>query len=89
MKKAILILSGLVYGSLFMAGPASAVGYMRCGVHTISESQRSGMGKYEVSKKCGKPTAKFGNTWIYEKGGTKRILRFNDAGRLIAIEGSG
>jgi hypothetical protein len=41
---------------------------------------------YEVLKKCGKPTERYGNTWIYVRSGKPpRVLRFNDAGQLETI----
>jgi hypothetical protein len=39
-----------------------------------------------VIKKCGQPTERFGNTWIYDKPGqTRQVLRFNDSGQLMSI----
>ena len=87
MNKVAIFLASVVFGILFLVGPVSA-GYMRCGVHTISDGQRKGMGKYEVSKKCGQPTEQFGNTWVYDfPGQSKKILRFNDSGQLSSIDG--
>ena len=87
MNKETLTISTLVSGVLFMAGQATA-GYLTCGTHIIDDSQREGPGKYEVSKKCGRPTEQFGNTWVYDwPGQSKKILRFNDSGQLISIDG--
>ena len=73
--------------SLFLFGEAFA-GSMRCGTHIVSDSNRSGMGKYEVLKRCGEPTERFGNTWVYDQPGqSKKILRFNDSGLLMSIDG--
>ena len=79
--QAVLILA------MFAAHCANA-GSMRCGVHLISDGGRHGPGKYEVLKKCGKPTFRQGNTWIYDKGGSqpKKIAHFDDRGLLIRIE---
>jgi hypothetical protein len=86
MKK-VTMFGSAVLGFLFLVGPASA-GYMRCGTHMIQEGQRNGPGKYEVSKKCGRPTEQYGNTWVYDlPGQTKKILRFNDSGQLTSIDG--
>ena len=53
--------------SMLMFQPVQA-GSMRCGQHTISDGGRTGPGTYEVLKRCGEPTARQGNTWVYEKG---------------------
>ena len=48
---------------------------------------RDGPGKYEVLKKCGEPTERLSDTWIYDKRGkSKRVLRFGPDGRLMRIE---
>jgi len=86
MKK-VTMFGGAVLGFLFLVGLASA-GYMRCGTHMIQDGQRNGPGKYEVSKKCGRPTEQYGNTWVYDlPGQSKKILRFNDSGQLTTIDG--
>ncbi len=41
---------------------------------------------YEVLKKCGEPEAKYGDTWIYVQGSTRKILTFNWEGRVWRIE---
>ena len=87
MNKVSLFISTLVSGFLFMAGQAAA-GYLSCGAHIIEDGQREGPGKYEVAKKCGRPTEQFGNTWVYDRPGqSKKILRFNDSGQLISVDG--
>lgn len=59
---------------------------MRCGSHIISSGQRHAMGKYEVLKRCGEPTVRQGNTWIYdEPGKMRRVLRFGADGMLSDI----
>ena len=73
------------FGCLLFAQPALA-NYLRCGVHLLEAGGRSGPGMYEVLMKCGAPTERFGNTWIYERQGSRRIVFFNDAGRLSRIE---
>ena len=61
---------------------------MRCGTHIVSAGQRKGMGKYEVLKRCGEPTERYGNTWVYDRPGQlKRVLTFGPDGRLSRIEG--
>ena len=60
---------------------------MRCGTHIISSGGRHGPGQYEVLKKCGEPTARSGDVWIYElPGGTRRVLVFDANGSLSRIE---
>ena len=89
MSKFIVFRTGLFFGLMCLIGQAWAVsGTIRCGAHTISDSGRKGPGKYEVIKKCGHPSERFGNTWVYDRPGQpKKILRFNDAGQLITIDG--
>jgi len=60
---------------------------IRCGTHLI----HGGGGKdsarmYEVLKKCGEPEAKYGDTWIYVQGNTRKILTFNWEGKIWRIE---
>jgi hypothetical protein len=86
MKK-MTMFGSVIFGFLFLVGPASAAS-IRCGTHLIMDGQRNGTGKYEVSKKCGSPTERYGNTWIYDRPGeAKKILHFNDSGRLLRIGG--
>ena len=61
-------------------------GSMRCGSHMISTGGLHGPGKYEVLKKCGEPTARSGDTWIYDRpGGVKYVVVFDAAGYLARI----
>lgn len=60
---------------------------MRCGSHIVSSGGLHGPGKYEVLKKCGEPTTRSGNTWIYEKpGGTRYVVVFDAGGNLVRID---
>jgi len=62
-------------------------GTMRCGTHIISTGGLHGPGKYEVLKKCGEPTVRSGDTWIYDKpGGKKYVVVFDAAGYLARID---
>lgn len=83
------MLNKLMFAGAAMAGlvatDAALAGSMRCGNHLIEDSGRTAPGKYEVLKKCGEPTAKVGNTWIYERGGSKRVVSFNDRGQVDRI----
>ena len=80
--------SKLIVASVFlfalMPDPALA-GSMRCGSHIISTGGLHGPGKYEVLKKCGEPTVRSGDTWIYENGGVKYVVVFDAAGYLARI----
>jgi len=71
--------------STLMLEPALADS-MRCGRHIISSGGLHGPGKYEVLKKCGEPTARSGDTWIYDKpGGVKYVVVFDASGYLARI----
>jgi len=60
---------------------------MRCGTHIISAGQPNAPGKYEVLKRCGEPTQRYGDTWVYEKSSSvSRELRFDRDGRLMTID---
>lgn len=79
-------LSALTFTALLVAAASSNADTMKCGSHIIQDGQRSGPGKYEVLKKCGEPTERFGNTWIYDKPGMSRYaLTFNSNGILNTI----
>ena len=82
-----LFITAAIILSTFLLQPAFASGSMRCGSHIISAGQRSGPGMYEVLKKCGEPTDRFGNTWIYEQsGGARRTVHFDSDGSVARIE---
>jgi len=79
-------LVGCAVLGLIVAMPASAAS-MRCGSHIIQDGLRNAPGKYEVLKKCGEPTQRLSDTWIYDKPGKSiRVLRFGPDGRLMRIE---
>ncbi len=84
-NKSLLIIAAVSLSVLALE-PALASGSMRCGTHIISSGSRSGTGMYEVLKKCGEPTERYGNTWIYVKGSSKRVVTFNTAGEVMRIE---
>ncbi len=84
MTKLALIMGVFAVGALFLSEPAAA-SYLRCGSHIIEEGGRHGPGKYEVLKKCGEPTGRFGDTWIYDRPDGKAVLRFDAAGMLTRI----
>jgi hypothetical protein len=79
-------LVGCAVLGLIVAVPAAA-GSIRCGSHIIQDGTRDAPGKYEVLKKCGEPTERLSDTWIYDKPGrSKRVLRFGPDGKLMRIE---
>jgi Protein of unknown function (DUF2845) len=60
---------------------------MRCGTHIISSGERQGTNKYEVLKKCGEPTIRSGNTWIYQNaGGGRRVVIFDADDNVASIK---
>lgn len=69
---------------IFAVQPVVA-GSIQCGQSYIQDSERRPSGKYEVLKKCGEPTHKQGNVWIYERGGSKREVIFDDSGGVSSI----
>jgi hypothetical protein len=76
--------STILLSMLFMQ--TALAGSMRCGTHIISTGGLHGPGKYEVLKKCGEPTVRSGDTWIYDKpGGMKYVVVFDAAGYLARI----
>lgn len=84
-KRMHLSLVTALAGTMLLCNSAQAAS-MRCGSHIIQSDQRHGMGKYEVLKRCGEPTERYGNTWIYdEPGKMKRVLRFGQDGLLSEI----
>ncbi len=79
-----IVASGILL-SMLLIETASA-GSMRCGSHIISTGGLHGPGKYEVLKKCGEPTVRSGDTWIYDKpGGVKYVVVFDASGYLARI----
>ena len=82
--KSIWIVASVILLSIPLMQNAFA-GSMRCGSHLISTGGLHGPGKYEVLKKCGEPTVRSGDTWIYENGGVKYVVVFDAAGYLARI----
>jgi len=79
------IVASVILLSMLLIETAFA-GSMRCGSHIISTGGLHGPGKYEVLKKCGEPTIRSGDTWIYDKpGGVKYVVVFDASGYLARI----
>ena len=79
------IVASVILLSMLLMDTALA-GSMRCGTHLITTGGLHGPGKYEVLKKCGEPTVRSGDTWIYDKpGGVKYVVVFDASGYLARI----
>ena len=65
-KKLTSIIAALII-SIVITESALAYGSMRCGTHIISTDPANPSGKYDVLKRCGEPTTRYGDTWIYKK----------------------
>jgi len=79
-----IVASGILLSMLFIE--TAFAGSMRCGSHIISTGGLHGPGKYEVLKKCGEPSVRSGDTWIYDKpGGVKYVVVFDASGYLARI----
>jgi hypothetical protein len=84
--RSLLIVAAAIVLLMLMPEPVFASGSMRCGTHIVTAGQLHGPGKYEVLKKCGEPTQRNGNTWVYDKSGKTQYVIFDASGRLMRIE---
>ena len=84
-KKYISIIAAL-FISIVMMESAVGRGSMRCGTHIITSDPANPSGKYDVLKRCGEPTTRYGDTWIYKKGSITNRLEFSGNGQLQNIE---
>ena len=84
-KKLTSIIAALII-SIVMTESAMAYGSMRCGTHIISTDPANPSGKYDVLKRCGEPTTRYGDTWIYKKGSVTQSLEFSSNGQLRSIQ---
>ncbi len=84
--RSIMIAASAIVLLTLMPEPVFASGSMRCGSHIVSAGQRHGPGKYEVLKKCGEPTVRNGDTWIYDRGSKQYVVMFDPSGMLMRIE---
>ena len=76
-----------VFAVFFLFSTEALAASIRCGNHVIHANERSGPGKYEVLKRCGSPTDSFGNSWVYErKGGKRVVIVFKDNGQISSIK---
>ncbi len=80
------LLVTLIAGFSMLMVQSVYAGSMRCGQHIISDGGRTGPGTYEVLKRCGEPTFRQGNTWVYVRGEKMRaIVVFKDNGEIASI----
>ena len=85
-RKLKLIIATLVISTV-MTESAMALGSMRCGTHLISANPGNPAGMYDVLKRCGEPTARYGDTWIYERSSSvTHRLTFGSDGLLERIQ---
>lgn len=80
------IVASVILLSTLLMELALAADSIRCGTHIITAGGRHGPGKYEVLKKCGEPTSRSGNTWVYEQHGGVRRVVFDASDNLARID---
>ena len=85
MNKKLTPIIAALFISIFITESAMAFGSMSCGTHIISADSRNPSGKYEVLKRCGEPTVRYGDTWVYKKGSVTNTLEFGSNGQLRRI----
>lgn len=74
--------------ALLLSGAVQA-GSMYCGGALVTDDQPDGQFQQQILKKCGEPTARDGNDWLYDRANVGEgiyVLHFNDAGELESIE---
>jgi hypothetical protein len=85
-RKLKLIIAALVISTVITES-AMAIGSMRCGTHLISADAGNPSDMYEVLKRCGEPTARFGDTWVYKRSSSvQHRLTFGSDGMLKRIQ---
>lgn len=73
----------LLLSSLFLCSTAALGNSMRCGVYLIGNNSS----QYEVLKKCGEPTYRQGNEWVYESSTQfTRVITFNFDGKVMHVK---
>jgi hypothetical protein len=59
---------------------------MRCSGYIIEDGLSNRHTKYEILKKCGEPSVRHGNVWIYDADSRfPKKVRFRPDGTLISI----
>ncbi len=83
----IRFVSAAMFLGLFFTITSSYANYIKCSAHLISDSSSHRPGKYEVLKKCGEPTERYGDVWVYDRRGYQpKTLHFDGTGRLQRIQ---
>jgi hypothetical protein len=85
MNKNLKLIVASIFISIFMTESVMARGSMRCGTHMVTSDPAGPSGKYEVLKRCGEPTERYGDTWIYVRGSVTTTLEFSSNGQLRNI----
>ena len=78
------LLVTFIAGFSMLMFQSAYAGSMKCGQHIISDSGRKGPGTYEVLKRCGEPTFRQGNSWVYES--KRKVIVFKDSGEISSIK---
>ena len=76
------------FTGLLLGGTAQA-GSISCGDAIITDDQPDGQFKQQILDKCGQPTSKDGDTWLYDRsdlGWGIYVLHFNGSGQLDSIK---
>lgn len=85
MTKTFKFIGAAVLLAVALMEPATA-GSLKCGTHIISSGQNNSPGMYEVLKRCGEPSARQGDTWIYKMSSSvSRQIRFDRSGNILDI----
>jgi len=76
------------FTGLLLGGTARA-GSITCGEAIITDDQLDGQVTQQILDKCGQPTSKDGDNWLYDRSDVGQgiyVLHFNDSGQLDSIE---
>ncbi|MFH0341108.1 MAG: hypothetical protein ACHBNF_03050 [Chromatiales bacterium] len=76
------------FTGLLLDGTAQA-GSMTFGQAIITDDQLDGQVTQQILDKCGQPTSKDGDNWLYDRSDVGQgiyVLHFNDSGQLDSIE---
>ena len=86
MNNKLKFISASLIVSITMIWPTLAsANSMRCGTHLITASMADSPGKYEVLKRCGEPTARDGDTWVYKRSSSvTKVVKFSN-GQILSI----
>jgi hypothetical protein len=71
-----------------LSGTAQA-GSITCGDAIITDDQPDGQFKQQILDKCGQPTSKDGDNWLYDRSHVAQgiyVLHFNGSGQVDSIK---